>query len=367
MREINATAILQLLRGEDWQPTLSQMANATGLSRPTLEAGLLTLVERGWAAEVQPSEKRAKSGRPARRFRFVDENGCVEGIDVGPNKVDFLVLDLRGAVLARQQVAISTAVDLTTQYVAQLLIDLLETNQLSHRQLFTVKVGVPGVVDSSGELTNSFVMPHWANSGIADQFAKALGKTVTLENDANLATITEHRTGAGRGHESMIYLMVGTRIGAGILVNNQLLRGNQGSAGELGSLPLDKWPDSREALVTELRGNAAHKTDAELVSEVFRLAENRVPLAVEQVRRYTRGLSRAVIALLLSVDPAILVVGGGTAQTGETLLGPLREELAAIALVDIPVVLADNVMDAVVKGAASLALEETVNTVLLRK
>lgn len=364
MRAINARAILQVLRRDAWEPTLTDLREATGLSRPTLEAGLAELAAKGWVAELSPVEKPLHSGRPARRFRFLAESGCVAGIDVGPNKVDLHVADLRGDLLATGRIHPPANAPLTPAMVHAMLTQLLERPGLAGRTLHMVTVGVPGVVNNAGELTHSFVMPHWANVAVREKLAALTGAAVRLENDANLATQTEFSSGSGRHSDSMIYLMLGTRISSGSIINGRLHRGAHGAAGEIGSLPTRLWPDVRLELLSELRQRPAtgsaegQRSDADLMQEVFTSATSGDAAATARVQRFVAGIADALVVLLLALDPELVVVGGGTARAGEALLRPLQDALNERTLVPVPVKLATHADGAVVQGALLTALAD---------
>lgn len=364
MRAINARAVLEVLRGDAWEPTLTELRDSTGLSRPTLEAALTELITRGWAAELSPVEKPLHSGRPARRFRFLAESGCVAGIDVGPNKVDLLVADLRGDLLATRRIHPPANIPLTPVMVHAMLAELLESQGLGERTLQTVTVGVPGVVTNAGEMTHSFVMPHWTNAMVREELAALTGAAVRLENDANLAAQAEFSQGSGQGSTSMVYLMLGTRISSGAIINGRLHRGAHGAAGEVGSLPARLWPDVRLALLSELRhpdaASSAQKkrSDAALMQEVFASSAAGDPLATSRVETFVGGIADALVVLLLALDPEIVVVGGGTARAGDALLAPLQKALDGRTLVPVPVKLATYADGAVVQGALLTALAD---------
>ncbi|MHA7268190.1 ROK family protein [Arthrobacter sp. HLT1-20] len=364
MRAINARAIFQVLRRDDWEPTLTELKEATGLSRPTLEAGLAELAAKGWIAELSPVEKPLHSGRPARRFRFLAESGCVAGVDVGPNKVDLQLADLRGDLLVTSRVHPPAGTPLTPLMVNGMVTELLERPELAGRTLHTVTVGVPGVVNNAGEMTHSFVMPHWANGLVRDELSALMGAAVRLENDANLATQTEFTQGSGQGSDSMVYLMLGTRISSGSILNGRLHRGAHGAAGEVGSLPSHLWPDVRLDLLNDLRqlhptdGSDAGRSDADLMQEVFTLATAGDAMAGVRVQKFVEGIADALVVLLLALDPELVVVGGGTTRAGNALLEPLQKALDERTLVPVPVKLATHADGAVVQGALLTALAD---------
>ncbi len=79
-------------------------------------------------------------------------------------------------------------------------------------------------------------LPNWAEIPVKDILADKFNTRVEIDNDANGAALAEHRMGAGRGKEHMLYITVSTGVGGGIIINNRLFRGSFGMAGEFGHM-----------------------------------------------------------------------------------------------------------------------------------
>ncbi|NIO72169.1 MAG: ROK family protein, partial [Anaerolineae bacterium] len=84
-------------------------------------------------------------------------------------------------------------------------------------------------------------LPGWKNVPLKQLIEEALGITTFLENDANAAALGEHRFGAGRGVQDMIYVTASTGIGGGLILNGQLYSGATGAAGEIGHMTVLPW------------------------------------------------------------------------------------------------------------------------------
>ncbi|WP_168203813.1 ROK family transcriptional regulator [Humibacter ginsenosidimutans] len=271
VRAVNSRAVLALLRARDDGLTMAEVVEGTGLSRPALEGALDELASLGWVEETRGAASSPRGGRPARRFRFRAERGCVLGVDVGPSKIDVRLADLRGRMLAAGRVTPVADRELTPAAVHDAISSVVAERSAASR-LEAVAIGVPGVVGADGELTNSFVLPGWERRPIRDEFERLLDAPVTMENDANLATLTELTLGAGRGASDLVYLLLGNRISSGVVVDGRLLRGAHGSAGEVGSLPRERWHEPIEAIMNGASTEAADADRGDLVGEVFRRA-----------------------------------------------------------------------------------------------
>jgi glucokinase len=186
---------------------------------------------------------------------------------------------------------------------------------------------------------------------LAGYMASRLGLPVGIENDGGAAALAEHEFGAGRGAEDMILVAVGTGIGGGLILNNQLFRGSTGYAGELGHIVIDyDGPRCLEGCsgVGHLERMASGTSLDALVREAVRsnpegdlaraVADGRDasgPLAValaragsteaaRLIKQLAESLAFGLVSLINLLNPEVIVIGGGVAEAGELLLAPVR-------------------------------------------
>lgn len=179
-----------------------------------------------------------------------------------------------------------------------------------------------------------------------------LGVPVALDNCENVAALAEHRLGAGKGAREMVYVAVGTGIGAGIIHNGRLHHGARGAAGEVGHMLLMPdgpacacgkrgcWEslvsgpaiarDAKERLakgdasaLRRLAGGDPARVTSELVAQA---AQSGDTLAREVLARAARYLGVGLANVVTALDPEVVVVGGGVAQVGDALLAPAFAE-----------------------------------------
>jgi glucokinase len=199
-----------------------------------------------------------------------------------------------------------------------------------------IGLGCPGVIDpASGALVGRTPhLPHWDSLPLRALLAERLGTGLVVENDANLAALAEHRVGAASGARISLTVTVGTGIGCGVVVDGRVVRGAHGGAGELGHLPLDgRFPCrcgvpgcvepecSGSGLLARAREAGLEASDAEAVFAAAGAGDGRASRLID---RMTDRLGALIAVAVLLLDPEVVVVGGGVANAGETLLGPLR-------------------------------------------
>ena len=99
-------------------------------------------------------------------------------------------------------------------------------------------IGTPGVFDPASErVLFASNLPGWGRRGLVEMLREALGRSLTLDNDANLAALGELTFGSGAMVGTFVFLTVGTGLGMGIVIDRNLYRGVHGAGGEVGFLP----------------------------------------------------------------------------------------------------------------------------------
>ncbi|MFI6322374.1 ROK family protein [Nonomuraea sp. NPDC050556] len=321
LRRLNALTVISTLRAEG-PLALTQLAERTDLARATIKELVRDLVEQGWVAEMDPSA--GGKGRPARRYRFRADNGRVLGLDIGAHKVLAAVADLDGNVLhlAREPVAPEQSRAERLAAVDRAVDACLAGAGVAPADVWAATAGSTGYVDLDGRVVLSLAIQDWSGVPLAEHLGARLPCPVLVENDSRLAALAECRRGVARDVPNLIFLHIGRRAGAAVVLDGVPLRGGAGAAGEIGLHPLFNLSRSSDLLQ---EGSA----DYWGVFEAARRGERDAQAAV---MRYVKLLGLATAAMALTVDPDLIVLGGGFSRSADMLLGPLEAELAAMCL-----------------------------------
>ncbi|MEV6104569.1 ROK family transcriptional regulator [Streptomyces sp. NPDC051940] len=357
LRRINSAVALHALRDAD-ALTLTELVRVTGLSRPTLEGVIEGLVESGLVVEAPADAGTTrKQGRPARRFRFHAESGHLLGIEIGPHRVAALLSDLDGGL--RGSVARDVAEDAPAEERLErtraAVGDLLRRSGVARSSLRAVGVGTPGIVEADGTVRLGTALPGWTGLRLGDRLQRSFRCPVIVENDANAAAVAEHWRGAARECGDVVFVLAGLSPGAGALIGGRLHRGFSGAAGEIGALHLL----GREAFPEKLlstTGEPLHPLDEAAVAQVFTRAAAGEAGARDAVERFLHRLVHDVAALVLALDPELVIVGGWAAGL-DGVLEPLRRELERYCLRPPRVALSLLGEAAIATGALRLALD----------
>ena len=207
-------------------------------------------------------------------------------------------------------------------------------------ELAAVGIGAPGPVDLvSGDLLTLVNLPGISKHAFSQRALKErLSLPVVLDHDAKVAALGEFHFGAGRERESMIYIVIGTGVGAAIIYQSELIYGESNTAGESGHMTVDPKGHqchcgSRGCLETYTSGPALSRHYAAATGEVISGAEvtDRAiagdAFALEQLRSAGHALGIAIASLAMTLNIELFVIGGSVAQAGDLLLEPARESL----------------------------------------
>lgn len=352
LRRLNTELALRTVR-DLGEMTLAEVARVAGLARSTTADVLGDLVRSGIVAELQPASGR--SGRPARRYAFRADAGYVAGVGIDSTGVQVVICDLSG------EVTMTSAGDLEPQAASpvriarQVVEEALREAGLRPRLLRAVGVGVPGVVGAAGDILICHSHPDWDGVDLAGTLGRELRCPVLVENRGRMAVLGEVWRGIGDGVQDLIFVHAGARNGVGVIAGGVLLRGRHGAAGEIGHHPALSWTGQRRYRddLAELYPELG-LTDA--AAAAFAAAAGGEPRAGALVERYVGDLAEGINALVLVVNPELVVVGGPITRGGEPVLAALRSRIEQVALFPPKVRFSELGDDVVALGAARRAL-----------
>ncbi|OGN92128.1 MAG: hypothetical protein A2Z70_03190 [Chloroflexi bacterium RBG_13_48_17] len=264
---------------------------------------------------------------------------------------------------------------------------------LKNTELIGIGIAVAGILDTrKGIVTTSPNLPGWHNVQLRDVIAARSGLVTYLINDASAAALGEHRFGAGRGFDNMLYLTASTGIGGGIIINGELYSGADGCAGELGHITIEAngpqchcgnfgclealasgWAIAREAVtrinhgdsssITELVNGRLENVTAETVATAARGGDG---LACEIVAKAANYLGIGLANLVNIFNPELIVIGGGLSKMGNMLLNPaekvIKERAFRLPAQSVRVVRARLGSNAGIIGAAAYVYDRRVKT-----
>jgi predicted NBD/HSP70 family sugar kinase len=364
-----AGAVLRLIR-HGAATTRGDLVTTTGLARSTISQRVDALLSQHLL--VAEADAASTGGRPAQVLSFNREAGYVLAADLGATHARLAVCDLAGTVLADE--AHEMAIADGPEAVLGWLEDGLERLAgVASGTLLGVGVGLPGPVEyATGVPIAPPIMPGWDGYPVAARLGERFGTAALIDNDANLMALGE-RSRAWPDTEHLMFVKVGTGIGAGLISHGRPLRGAQGAAGDIGHIHVRDHDDvlcrcgNRGCLEAVAGGGAlataltAEGLPAASVRDVVRLFREGHPEVTARIRTAGRQLGEVLAASVNAFNPAVIVIGGDLAEADEPLLAGVREvvyqravPLGTRSLRIVPSTLGDS---AGVIGAAIMAIE----------
>ena len=366
LRNLNERTVLDTIRAGA-PISRAEISRRSGICKPTVSLALQSLLQAGLIHEA--SERPDGPGYGAVYFEAVPDAAFVLGLDLGARFVRGAVCDLAGTVRARQDVELTVAaVPDAVEAIERLRTSLFGTSGLDPDRVDGVVVGVPGVVESdTGVLRLAENVAGLEGRAFADELQSALGLSVTLENDINLAALGEQWQGVARGVDDFVFLSIGTGMGAGLVLGGELHRGRHGAAGEIdfALVGLDETVDPSAPQVPQLASERSGRpSDARAV---FGAARNGDEGARAVVAEIARRIALHVAPIAAVADVELVVLGGGIGANGDLLLDPVSRLLTDWLPFPPRVEVSTLGEAAVLTGALAVGLQAALENVFARR
>ena len=237
------------------------------------------------------------------------------------------------------------------------LANLIESVCSADYEIKSIAAACPGPLDpKNGIVINPPNIPEWNYFPLQEFLSSTFKVPAAINNDANLAAYGEYSFGAGKGSSNLIYLTISTGIGGGIIVDDKLLIGTAGFAGELGHMMvLHQGPEcscgqkghleafaSGPSIVrwvkSKLEDDSAleHFSEVELTAKIISdAAENGDELAIAAYERAGKFIGVAIADLLHIFNTSLIIIGGGVSRAGDLLFNPIRQSVASSIISDV--------------------------------
>ena len=172
------------------------------------------------------------------------------------------------------------------------------------------------------------IIPNWIGTNLVKILEKKYNLPAVLENDVNCVALGEKWIGAGKNLKNFICLTIGTGIGGGIILNNQLFRGENFVAGEFGHILIKKGEFEQFASTTALIRLVKERTGKILNGkEIFDLEKKEIVEYQEVISEWIENLTDGLSSIIYCFNPANIILGGGVIGQGEPLINRIKNSL----------------------------------------
>ncbi|WP_083520142.1 ROK family transcriptional regulator [Curtobacterium citreum] len=369
--------VLRLIRVSD-TTSRSSIARSTGLAPSTASARVDALTSLGLVRES--GAEGSRGGRRARRLELVADAGFVAAADLGAHHVRIVLTDLAGTVLADTDalehgagtVPVAAGPRASVAALWQRFVELARDSGLDMDRFRGAAISIPAPVSyPGGSIATPSFEPSWHGAVLPELFAEYTDVPVLVENDANLIALAEHPEPDRSG--TLVAVKLGTRIGAGVLLDGRLHRGVSGAAGEISHTPVDGEaaigctcgvPDCLEsvasggAVVARLRATGR---EVGTTGDVLALAAQGDPVVLDELRRAGEHIGRVLSGIVNFCNPSEVVLAGAMSASSvlvATIRGELYRSCLPMVADALDVRASREPRDAGIRGATVLAVDE---------
>lgn len=337
-----SAAPLEVLDGDDRkllralqhaERSRAELSQSTGWSRNTVATKLDKLLTTGWVMEN--ADTPIGRGRPSSSYKLNALASLNFVARFNAERVGAAICSLDGSLLAweARDLPPEPGPDGAIRTLDEMLTSMTEQHGIERGTIRAMVVGVPGPVSDMRRTV------PWSKVGVLpSDFATHFGMKVAVDNDANIMALGVQVENPDA--DSVLFLLVETGIGAGLVFSGQLHRGVGGWAGEVGHIPVAAGGD--RPCVCGNRGCLANVASNPALMRSISTAERPVPNvaalrdlamsgdtdAIMALRQAGRHIGEAITGLVVGLAPALISVGGDVAQIGDHVIVGIRESLA---------------------------------------
>lgn len=354
IRNINSRIVLTYVRERE-PISRAEIAKETALQRSTVSSIVSSLLDEGFIEEVGTGS--SSGGRKPTMLQLRRDEAVAIGVDITPTVTTIASANLAGKIVERETFQTSADSDEMSRL---LILHLKKFKSKLKSESVEIGVSVPGMVDESNGVVTYVPYFQWNNWKLKQNLERAVGLPVVLDNDANAAALAELWFGRpeARGVKNFVSVLVVDGIGAGIIFEGQIYRGNQGAAGEFGHMIIGGenhvrcscgntqcWEAFASNTATVSRyaalNNSKNGKSAASIDEIFRLAAQNDKAALKTVLDTTEYLGLGIVNLIVGLSPEAVIISGKITliwdkiekKLVETIKNNIRQKMPQISII----------------------------------
>lgn len=297
------------------------------------------------------------------------------GIDLGGTNLKVALLDINFRIKDKEVLSTRSFLEKDDLILGIIYAvnRFIKYNHLSKAEILGVGLGLPGPIDAKAGIVHFFPnIPGWKEVRLMDILRNKLGLAVSLDNDAKLMALAEHKLGAAKGFQNALCMTLGTGIGGGLIINGRIYRGFNNAAGEVGHLGinengldcncgasgcLEAYVGNQRIMEQSRKALRRNLTPEEL--SLLALKHNKAAIDIWRQTGAHLGFALAGVVNLLNLDA--IVIGGGVAKAGkalfESIANTLKNQAMSVQAKRVKILRAKLGSDAGLIGAAIMVKE----------
>ncbi|TNJ68037.1 ROK family transcriptional regulator [Paenibacillus hemerocallicola] len=334
VKKINKTIVLDTIIKHS-PLSRAQLSDMTGLHKGTVSTLVNELIDEKLVYEIGLG--RSSGGRKPVMLVFHKTAGYAVGVDLGVRYILAVLTDLEGRIVGELQLDLEGGEpEGVLKLVEEAVHSLKAGAPPSPYGIVGAGIGVAGIVDDNGIV---LLAPNlgWENVELQRLLQEKLGFPVAIDNEANAGALGELQYGAAREASDIVYLSVGTGIGAGIVIGRQLMKGSGGFSGEIGHTTIETngkkcrcgnkgcWEQyaSESSVMEKARTLGIGKFD-----ELIALARRESPEAVRLFHEVGESLGIGIANIVNTFNPELILIGNQMTRAEQWIRNPIERAVA---------------------------------------
>lgn len=270
------------------------------------------------------------------------------GVDLGGTSIKIGLFDDKGVLSDKWQIPTNKEED--GKYILNDIKDYIDNiiyeNEIDRNNIIGIGLGIPGPVRDDGVVLEC-VNLGWGIFNVAEKLSDLTGLKVKVNNDANVAALGEQWQGGGQGYKSTVFITLGTGVGGGIIIDDKIISGSNGAAGEIGHISVEfsdglrcncgkdgclEQYASATGIVNLAKKYLKNDNTSSLMKveklsakNIFDCAKDGDEISLEVVKKACEYLGKALTHIAAVVDPEAFVIGGGVSYAGQILIDHTKE------------------------------------------
>jgi predicted NBD/HSP70 family sugar kinase len=296
----------------------------------------------------------SKGGRKPKLYALNKSAGYIISIELETSNVRVAICDFDCNILFSDSsfVDVGDGPDKVLTHIYQVAKHMMDRHHIKKDKILGIGIGIPSPVEFASGLPDSPpIMPGWDRYPVRDFWAKHFNCPCYVDNDVNIMALGEHAKGLNFEVDNLLYIKIGTGIGAGIIGDGKLFRGSNGSAGDIGHFDVGNdvlcWCGNRGCLEAVAGGKAITEKGKELalagksrflldifnergditLKDIGMGLQRLDPLSLEMISESGAQIGRVIASLVNFYNPTLISIEGSVPECNDILLASLRQSV----------------------------------------
>jgi predicted NBD/HSP70 family sugar kinase len=365
LKQTNRKVILNILR-DSGKMSISELSRVVSLSKPTLMTIINYYLKKGLVVNVGKGNSTEEGGKKPNIYKLNENGGYAIGMIISANKLASVITDLKSKILYKNSVPLKTneKFESVLKKIVELYNNLTSSIGIDRKKIIGLAIGAYGITNfTSGEVIYSPHFPSWGkNLNLKEKVLEKIPDSimVIVDNHIRFQVFAEKVLGLAKEKNSIVVIQAGKGLVAGVIIENEIKRGNHYLIGEIGHMVVD--PEAREICACGGRGcfeamvttnrilrmakekykeypdsiifNGSGPDDVD-INSIFAASNNKDKLALNLMNDAINWFGIGISNIILMYDPQIVIIQGIFTKAGEYFLENLREKINKISLFSI--------------------------------